>query len=254
VLKIAGDELQIEIDVERGSRIVSLTWKGLEFVVQERPNLMDWGMYAMVPWAGRIRNGLIANASGEVFTLPTHWDPPHAEHGFGFFSAWEEFDKNCTRLKLPSPYAPAVAEQTFEIDKNSLRWSIAYFSNGCTLPAWVGFHPWFRRTLGGGRPAQVMFRAEKMLVRGGDMLPTGEVSTPKPPPWDDAFTGLAENPTIRWPGSAMMTIASDAPWWVVYTEDNEGVCIEPQSAPPDASNLGMTGAHRLEATFSFAEG
>jgi len=32
-------------------------------------------------------------------------------------------------------------------------------------------------------------------------------------------------------------IESDAPWWVVYTEDSEGICIEPQSAPPDAANL-----------------
>jgi aldose 1-epimerase len=48
-------------------------------------------------------------------------------------------------------------------------------------------------------------------------------------------------------------VESDAPWWVVYTEDTEGVCIEPQTAPPDAANLGITGDHYLEALFTFTE-
>jgi aldose 1-epimerase len=39
----------------------------------------------------------------------------------------------------------------------------------------------------------------------------------------------------------------------VYTEDEEGVCIEPQTAPPDAQNLGFTGEHYLEALFTFTE-
>ena len=44
-----------------------------------------------------------------------------------------------------------------------------------------------------------------------------------------------------------------APWWVVYTEDPDGICIEPQTAPPDAQNLGITGEHYIEALFVFEE-
>jgi aldose 1-epimerase len=213
---------------------------------------MDWGMYAMVPWAGRIRDGLIKNPSGDVFQLPTNWDPPHAEHGFGFFSDWEIANANSTRLQLPAPYEPAFAKQEFEILENTLRWSIRYFPNGCALPAWVGFHPWFARTLARGEPAEVTLAAEKMLVRGGDMLPTGEIAAPKPPPWDDTFTGVVKSPIIRWPGAAKVTVESNAPWWVVYTEDNEGVCVEPQSAPPDAANLKIVGSHELTVEFTFS--
>jgi aldose 1-epimerase len=49
----------------------------------------------------------------------------------------------------------------------------------------------------------------------------------------------------------MVSIESDAPWWVVYTEDSEGICVEPQSAPPDAANLGIQGEEYLEALFVF---
>jgi aldose 1-epimerase len=48
-------------------------------------------------------------------------------------------------------------------------------------------------------------------------------------------------------------IESDAPWWVVYTEDPDGVCIEPQTAPPDAANLGISGENYIEALFVFSE-
>jgi aldose 1-epimerase len=243
--------LEVEIDIEHGSRISSLRWNGLEFVVQQRPSLMDWGMYAMVPWAGRIRDGLIKNSSGEIFRLPTNWEPPHAEHGLGFYSNWEVINENTTKLKFPDPYAPAYAEQRFVVVGNCLRWNLEYYPNGCTLPAWVGFHPWFPRTLARGGSAEVMIDAKQMLVRGSDMLPTGDYSIPKPPPWDDAFTGVKDAPSIHWFGAAKVTISSLAPWWVVYTEDSQGVCIEPQSAPPDAANLKILGSHSLSVSFSF---
>jgi aldose 1-epimerase len=40
---------------------------------------------------------------------------------------------------------------------------------------------------------------------------------------------------------------------VVYTEDTDGICVEPQTAPPDAANLGIVGDHYIEALFKFQE-
>jgi aldose 1-epimerase len=48
-------------------------------------------------------------------------------------------------------------------------------------------------------------------------------------------------------------IESDAPYWVVYDQDSDGVCVEPQTAPPDAANLGISGDSYLEALFVFDE-
>jgi aldose 1-epimerase len=91
-----------------------------------------------------------------------------------------------------------------------------------------------------------------MLKRNSEGLPTGELITPPAPPWDDAFTELRGTPAVVWEGVARIDIESDAPWWVVYTEDSDGVCIEPQTAPPDAANLGISGENYIEALFVFS--
>jgi len=101
--------------------------------------------------------------------------------------------------------------------------------------------------------AEVDFRAGRMIKRDDESLPT-DTFVPQPEgPWDDCFTDLQGIPTVTWAGAAKLTVESDAPWWVVYTEDSDGVCIEPQTAPPDAANLGITGDHYLEALFTFSE-
>ena len=56
---------------------------------------------------------------------------------------------------------------------------------------------------------------------------------------------------VIWEDVARIDIESDAPWWVVYSEDSDGVCIEPQTAPPDAQNLGISGENYIEALFVF---
>jgi aldose 1-epimerase len=248
-----GAEISVSIDLDQGARIASLQWRDLQFVVPFRGTPISWGWYAMAPWAGRIRDGLITGANGEVHTLPTMWDPPNAIHGYGFTSSWQELGPGRARLELPAPYNGAIVEQTIEILDDAVRWILEYEANGCDLPAWIGMHPWFPRELERGDVGEMHFDASQMLLRGDDGLPTGElVSIPKEP-WDDAFTGVRGVPSIIWEGAAKLTIESDAPWWTVYSEDTEGIAIEPQTAPPDAANLGIVGDHYLEALFTFSE-
>ena len=92
-----------------------------------------------------------------------------------------------------------------------------------------------------------------MFKRDEDGIPTGELITPYNENWDDCFTDIRGVPEIVWPGAARVTIESDAAYWVVYNEDTEGIAVEPQTAPPDAANLGITGEHYIEALFTFSE-
>jgi aldose 1-epimerase len=250
--QISNEEITLEIDVEHGARVSSLKWKSFEFVLPKREDPMSWGWFAMVPWAGRIKLGKIQDADGMIHQLPTHWDPPHAEHGYGFHSEWSAIDENSFELALPAPYSPAIARQSFVLVGNTLKWSLEYISNGCTLPAWVGFHPWFQRTIDSNSELELNFEAEKALVRGSDYMPTGEYSSIPDQPWDDAFTGLKSDPSLTWGDKARIEISSDVPWWVVYTEDQLGICVEPQTAPPDAANLGIAGSHSISALFIFS--
>jgi aldose 1-epimerase len=142
-------------------------------------------------------------------------------------------------------------EQRIEVLDDAIRWSLEYDANGCELPAWLGFHPWFARDLDRGGSAEIEFDATQMLLRGSDGLPTGELVKPTQQPWDDAFTGIKGTPAVVWEDVARISIESDAPWWVVNTEDSDGLCIGPQTAPPDAQNLGITGEDYIEALFVF---
>jgi len=104
-------------------------------------------------------------------------------------------------------------------------------------PAAIGWHPWFRRALEpGGTPVSLAFDAAEMLVRDEEGIPSGERTTQPDGPWDDCFTGLRSDPVLTWPG-LRLTLSSSCAWWVVYTEPEYAVCVEPQSGPPDAANL-----------------
>lgn len=248
-----GGEISIAIDMDQGARIASLRWRELDFVVPFRGGILTWGWYAMAPWAGRIRDGLITDGNRKTHQLPTAFDPPNAIHGFGLTESWREIGEGRALLELPAPYLGATVEQKIEILDNAMRWSLEYEPGDCDLPAWLGFHPWFPRELERGGSAEIEFNAEKMFVKDKEGLPNGEFTEPGRGPWDDCFTEVRGTPSIVWEDVVQISIESDAPYWVVYNEDSDGVCIEPQTAPPDAANLGITGENYLEALFVFDE-
>ena len=126
---------------------------------------------------------------------------------------------------------------------DSLTATLEVYADQRPFPAIAGWHPWFRRALHGpagsvGDPVQLDVRARGMLRRGDDYIPTGDVVPVPAEPWDDCFVGLASPPVVRWPGAFEVTIESDAAYWVVYTMDPAGVCIEPQTGPPNGLNTG----------------
>ena len=41
-----------------------------------------------------------------------------------------------------------------------------------------------------------------------------------------------------WPGALELALESSLDHWVVYDEPDHAICVEPQSGPPDALNLG----------------
>ena len=246
-------EFQVAIDLDGGGRITSIKWREMEFTVPFRGGVLTNGWYPMAPWAGRIKDGLITSNSGVEHQLPTNIDPPHAIHGFGFTSSWQEIGPGRSLLHLPKPYMGATVEQTIEVLDDAVRWSLEYDPGDCTLPAWFGMHPWFARDLDRGGSAEIEFKAAKMLKRDDEGMPTGEFVPPSNGTRDDAFTEIQGVPAVIWEDAARIDIESDAPWWVVYNEDSDGVCIEPQTAPPDAQNLGISGEHYIEALFVFSE-
>ncbi|NDA80478.1 MAG: galactose mutarotase [Actinobacteria bacterium] len=255
---IRGEEITVEVDLEHGARLSSVQWQGFEFSVQKRENPLSWGWYPMIPWAGRVLHGKFRHANGDVEQLRTDVIPPHAIHGLGYLLPWRDCGNGVSRIDFPAPYASASAELRISVAGNVLNYELEYFPGECDLPAWVGVHTWFPRRIGGADSgidqAQVLFDAEKMLKVDETLMPDGQFIAPiTPQPWDDVFHTPIGKPTTLWPGGARLEVTSSTPWWVVYTLDSEGVCIEPQTAPPNAQNLGidLSDAHILRAQFTF---
>jgi len=220
-----------------GGRLASLVVDGLELLVTANDDPIQWGSFPMAPWAGRTRNGMFSFA-GLEHHLPLSM-PPHAIHGVVHDRPWEVTRDGELAIDLDErwPFRGRVT-QRFRLEEGALEVTMALEARE-PMPAVIGWHPWFRRRLADGDDeVDLRFEAAEMLVRGPDGIPNGERRRPTPGPWDDAFTGVASEPQLHWPGRLRLTIASSCPWWVVYTAPSHAICVEPQSGPPDALNDG----------------
>jgi aldose 1-epimerase len=236
-IRLAAGDVELTVHPTIGCRIGSLRIGGTEVLRQgER-----YGSFPMVPWCGRTRDGRFSNG-GVPHRLPLN-APPHAIHGTGRDTAWRtarayESEAAFTYdLADPWPYTGRVT-QTFELAEDSVTVRMGVETYGTSFPAQAGWHPWFLRNLGdGGEDVRIAFTPEWQEERGEDHLPTGKRITPLPGPWDDCF-GMPDgvDVTLTWPGRLELIVRSPAEWVVVYDEQAEAVCVEPQSGPPNGLN------------------
>lgn len=255
-IRLAAGDVELTVDPGNGCRIASLRVGGTELLRQgER-----YGSFPMVPWCGRVRNGQFDN--GDVrHQLPLN-DPPHAIHGTGRDVAWrtaragEREAAFIYDLADPWPYSGRVT-QTFSLTQDSLIVAMGVETYETSFPAQAGWHPWFLRNLGGGgEDVRIDFEPEWQEERGEDHLPTGKRIAPRPGPWDDCF-GMPDgvDVTLTWPGQLELNVKSPAEWVVVYDEQAEAVCVEPQSGPPNGLNTHfelVTLLEPLEVTTTFS--
>jgi aldose 1-epimerase len=237
-IRLAAGDVELTVRPEIGCRIGSLRIGGTEVLLQgER-----YGSFPMVPWCGRVENGQFR--TGDVrHQLPLN-SPPHAIHGTGRDAAWRtaraaESEAAFTyELADPWPYTGRVT-QTFELTEDALTLALGVETYDVSFPAQAGWHPWFLRNLGGDSSGGVRidFTAEWQEERGDNRLPTGKRIAPLPGPWDDCFgmpDGVAV--TLTWPERLELKVTSAAEWVVIYDEQADAVCVEPQSGPPNGLN------------------
>lgn len=238
--KLTAGDAELTLEPSHGCRIASLKVGGTELLRQGE----KFGAFLMVPWCGRTENGVFRNG-GVTHQLPVD-AAPHAIHGTGRHASWTEaapatetaasyyFD-----LVDPWPY-PGRVTHAVELSADSVRLtlSVEAAADGDSFPAQAGWHPWWRRNLGqGGRDAELDFTAAWQEERGSNHLPTGKRIDPLPSPWDDCF-GMPDgvDVSVTWPGELKLRVTSPTEWVVVYDEQPEAVCVEPQSGPPNGLN------------------
>lgn len=217
-----------------GGRIASLSIGEDELLVTSGVGPIWWGCYPMAPFAGRIGEGRFM-FRGRAYQLERNL-APHAIHGTVLDRGWEVIERDGERAVLATelgpgwPFRGRVTHDILLVE-DALEARLTLESDE-PMPASIGWHPWFRRVVGGAT-AELRFAANEMYVRGPAGLPTGELRSPGPGPWDDAFTGVRSPQRLRWPGVLQLEIGATTDVWVVYDERPDAICVEPQTAPPD---------------------
>lgn len=235
-LGLSNDRTRLTFDAESGGRVVQVWFDGTPLLVEHSDDvhpLFGWGSYPMVPWAGRLAAGRF-QFRRDVVEMPINFGP-HAMHGLGLLNPWEVIavgtSSLVSRLDLTSVGWPfrAWCEQRISLGPSTLHMELSVHSEEREFPAQVGWHPWFLP------PESLDVEFSEMYVRDATGLTTTTTRMPPEPPWDDCFAGAIMDPIIVVNGVSVK-LSSSCKFWVVYTQDPRGVCVEPQSGIPNAFN------------------
>ncbi|MGH1492604.1 MAG: aldose 1-epimerase [Acidimicrobiales bacterium] len=237
-LKISSDGAKATIETQ-GGRLGSLEIGGNEVLVTDGPKPTRWGSFPMVPWCGRLPDGRLQHAHN-TYEFPLT-GPGTANHGLVHTKPWtvvqhtDSVVKIVTELESPWVFGGTVS-QRFELDQNALLVEVQIEAGEWAMPVMAGWHPWFRRQLEIGGQAELRVEPGQQYELDDAMVPTGTLIDISPQPWDDCFIGLASPPVISWPGAFDLTVSSSFDHWVIFTEPEHAICVEPQSGPPNEVN------------------
>lgn len=223
---------------ESGGRVSSLEIDGRDVIVgpvdadgRSRP-AFGWGVYPMVPFAGRVRNALFAFDGVSHRLAPRA--APHAIHGTVDDVEWSVIEHDTSTITLETdlgpdwPFAGRV-EHVISLSGSSISFRLSLTAEQ-TMPAQVGWHPWF------ARPCNLEAGFIEWLPRDADGMPTAPTTRGLPPLGDgvdDCFVGLPAPVRVQARGVGL-DLWSDCSHWVIYTGASHGICVEPQSGPPNA--------------------
>ena len=156
MLEISLGGVTLAIDESDGGRAVSWRIDGHEIIGVNSDHEIEYGMYPMAPWAGRIReNSLMWNEQRHSF--PVNFDP-WAIHGLVLNKPFTLIEHEPHRLLLEREFGaswPARGGVRCEwvLDDEGLTTEMTCFSSSAEFPAVLGWHPWFRREVAGAPAA-----------------------------------------------------------------------------------------------------
>lgn len=250
LMGIAHGALEVAVAPSAGGRLARIRFDGADWLVghdEHTQAMIAWGSYPMVPWAGRVRGGGF-EWRGQRYALPINLGG-HAIHGVGFALPWQVETHAASHMEL-SLQLPEDARwpfggrafQRIEVGERRLRMELTVTAGERDMPAVLGWHPWFRK------PDRVEFEPSRCYPRDAEGLAHLPLIDPPPSPWDDCF--LNDRPVVLHRQGQCIRLTSDGDHWVVYDEPRHATCVEPQTGPPDAFNLGLAATVAAGTSFS----
>ncbi len=269
-ISLTAGRTRVLIAPEAGGRIVQIeildgdAWLPLLVAPDDLQTLLDepllWGCYPMTPWPGRI-DGARFEWQGTFYELPSN-DGVHSIHGRGVYVPWKAVyvgEVSC-RLEVTLTSSvewpfPSRLSHEIRVLENGAQLALTVQNEGTeSIPAGVGWHPWFRRDVRAGTVPRVRVAAAGHYDSKADLIPTGAVNAPSGDAdlgecpgiegrqLDDFYVGVRQPMEIRW-GDILLTMTSseNCRHAVVYTQSDRGFCVEPQTCAPDAFNMAARG-------------
>jgi aldose 1-epimerase len=244
---IASGRVGVTWDPEDGARLTSLRLDGHEVLtavdLPGTPTSWTHGLFAMAPYAGRVYGGVLHD-QGEEIRLTGPGTDGHVMHGVTADRAWTRVDQLTARIDLDErwPFG-GWAEQRLLLTDDAVTITLTVGNDHRAMPAWLGFHPWFRRDLGTGGPLEITTGLGSMYEKDADGRLTGRTVDVPPGQHDDSFLAPEMPMRLEWPGALTVHLSSETGGVatqdvVVFDERPEAICVEPQTAPPQADRLG----------------
>ena len=242
-------DLSLDVDVTRGGRASSLRFDGVELLGGKSEDPVEYGMYPMGPWAGRLQGNEL-RVDGRTWPMSVNYQG-WALHGTVLDRPWvvvglaQESDHSwlaiTTDLGETWPWRGSM-ELTWSLHRSVLRTSLIVRAHDSQFPAVIGMHPWLLKDTAFGEAQWQMSEAE-LAAKGADFSLTGELrSGPhKHGGLDDSFRVLDGRARVDWGSALSLEIHQSHQWFVVYDSDPEFLCVEPQTGPTDGVNDGFFG-------------
>ena len=254
-LRLASGAARLAIDLERGGRIASWSVDGRELLVgPQTPDdcSIGWGCFLMAPWAGRLADGRFRAEDERLVQVPrTHGR--HAIHGLLWNRPWsiDEADPDRAVLCCPIPADvwPPGGVVRHEVRLGAARLELvvtvtAGSSGSNAMPAAVGWHPWFRRV------GEVSLRVDAdAVLETAAMIPTGRAvpvdgrTDLRNGPrlgrrrLDHAYVAARAPAVLRWSDLELAIAWEPTPATLVVYTPASSLCVEPQTAWPNAPAL-----------------
>lgn len=256
LVELSAPGMSVTLDLAAGGRAISWLIDGCEVLGARSGEPVEYGMYPMAPWAGRVRDNVLRHGGDTYPLAPSHGE--WALHGTVLdapaqlvisTSAGEGAEAITIADLGPGWPWTGRLTSTWRLRADALTTVLTLETAGEAFPAVVGWHPWFNRQLGDGAAAQWSLPdpliAERMEAfrLSGKMAPVDLSSRS----FDDAFLVEARAASIEWPGQLRIDLSSSHPWFVVFDELPDFICIEPQSGPPNGINDGLVAPVALVA-------
>jgi aldose 1-epimerase len=234
VFVLSNDNASVLVDENHGGRLASLRIHDAEVLLTGGPDVtaLTWGCYPMVPYAGRVRSGVLRfnNIDHQLpLTLP-----PHAAHGTVFTQSWTVVTATESSIELSAnlgsqwPFGGSVS-QRIELRNDHLRLELRVTAGDQAMPAQVGWHPCFRK------PSHTSLIFESMLLRDDHGIATTIRERTDAVNVDDCFINPLAPLSLSVNG-VKLVLSSDCSHWLVYDLPEHATCIEPQSGAPNEIN------------------